>query len=162
MTTALFIGRFQPFHKAHLKDIKTILKKKKKIIIGIGSSQYSNTKENPFTFEERVKMIDAALKDEDISQYKIFPIPDINNHSKWVEHVKSLVPEFDVIFTRNPLTEELFKKAGFKVERLKEVKDISATKIREKIIKGEKWEELLPKAVSKYLKEINGIERIKK
>ena len=39
MKRALFIGRFQPFHKAHLSDVKLALKECDKIIIAIGSSQ---------------------------------------------------------------------------------------------------------------------------
>ena len=38
MTTALFIGRFQPFHLGHLKDIQGISREVDKVIIGIGSS----------------------------------------------------------------------------------------------------------------------------
>jgi len=52
---ALFIGRFQPFHSGHLDAIKQI--SEEEIIIGIGSSQYSKTEENPYSFEERKKMI---------------------------------------------------------------------------------------------------------
>ena len=51
---ALYIGRFQPFHKGHLKILQKLAKKYDEIIIGIGSSQYSNTLENPFTSEERI------------------------------------------------------------------------------------------------------------
>ena len=40
--TALFIGRFQPFHKGHLAAIKWILKKEGKIFIVIGSNQQSS------------------------------------------------------------------------------------------------------------------------
>lgn len=160
MTTALFIGRFQPFHKAHLKDIKEILKQADEVIIAIGSSQYSHTKENPFTVEERIRMIEDTLIEENISNYTIFPVPDIKNHSKWVEHVTSLVPKFDVVFTSNAFTENLFKKKGFKVKKLKLVKGISATIIRHRMLKGEGWEELLPEAIVKYIKEINGVKRI--
>jgi len=161
MTTALFIGRFQPFHKGHLKDIKEILKQADEVIIGIGSSQHSHTKENPFTVDERIRMIEDTLIEENISNYTIFPIPDIDNHSKWVEHVTDLVPKFDIVFTRNDFTEKLFKKKGYKVKKLELVKGISATIIRNKMLNNKNWEELLPKAVVKYLEEINGKKRIK-
>jgi cytidyltransferase-like protein len=41
---AIFVGRFQPFHKGHLKAIRWILKREKEIFIVIGSSQESFTK----------------------------------------------------------------------------------------------------------------------
>lgn len=46
--TALFVGRFQPFHLGHLKVIKDILKKNDFIVIAIGSSDEKNTDKNPF------------------------------------------------------------------------------------------------------------------
>ena len=54
---ALYIGRFQPFHNVHLKILQKFTKKYDEIIIGIGSAQYSNTLDNPFTLEERKLMI---------------------------------------------------------------------------------------------------------
>ena len=59
MKKALFIGRFQPFHQGHLDAIKQI--SEDEIIIGIGSSQYSKTDDNPYSFEERQKMIEKTL-----------------------------------------------------------------------------------------------------
>lgn len=56
---ALFIGRFQPFHSGHLDAIKQI--SEDEIIIGVGSSQYSGTEDNPHSFEERKKMIERSL-----------------------------------------------------------------------------------------------------
>ena len=87
---ALVIGRFQPFHKGHLELLLHISKDFEKIIIGIGSSQYSNTKQNPFSGEERKKMIELALK-EWISNYETIYIPDIHDSEKWVDqHLSSV------------------------------------------------------------------------
>ena len=74
MKTALFIGRFQPFHIGHLKVIKWILKKYDKVIIVIGTSQESNTDKNPFSIEERKEMINKTLKTENIEKYEIIDI----------------------------------------------------------------------------------------
>ena len=76
---ALLIGRFQPFHKGHLQAIKKILKEANEVVIVIGSSQFKNTVENPFSAEERLEMIRQALKEEMISRYQVFKVPDINN-----------------------------------------------------------------------------------
>ena len=47
------IGRFQPFHLGHLEAIKFALSKVEHLHVGIGSSNKSHEKRNPFTADER-------------------------------------------------------------------------------------------------------------
>jgi len=75
---ALFIGRFQPFHNGHAEVVRFLSKEYDEFIIGIGSAQSSHEIENPFTAKERTKMIKAFLKSEDIINFQICEIPDIN------------------------------------------------------------------------------------
>lgn len=90
------IGRFQPFHKGHLKLLKEISKEYDEIIIGIGSAQcmyvtspenivykissikMPDTLDNPFTLYERISMIKNSLESENIKNYHLINIPDIN------------------------------------------------------------------------------------
>ncbi|MBU2542883.1 quinolinate synthase NadA [Patescibacteria group bacterium] len=127
MTTALFIGRFQPFHLGHIDAIKQI--SESQIIIGIGSSQYSKTDDNPYGFEERKKMIEQSLANEKIN-YKIIAIPDIHDENNWVEHVKKTVGDFDIVYTGNDLIKRLFKEKNIIVKNIKINIPISGTKIR--------------------------------
>ncbi|HDO19720.1 MAG TPA: nicotinamide-nucleotide adenylyltransferase [Thermoplasmatales archaeon] len=161
---ALFIGRFQPFHMGHLRVIKEYSLLYDKIAIGIGSSQYHHTKENPFTVEERERMIRDSLKKEEIDNYEIYCIPDIHNYPKWVSHVESIVPEFDVVLARNPLTVKLFKDKGYKVIEPPQYygNECSGSEIRKRIAEDEKWKHLVPDAVIKVIEEIGGVERIKR
>ena len=161
---ALFIGRFQPFHKGHFETIKNISKIYDQIIIGIGSSQYGHISENPFTSEERIEMINKTLDRNDIKNYKIILIPDIHNPPKWVDHVKSIIKDFDVIITNNLFTKSLFLEKKYEViETPLYKKEIYSGKvIREKIKNGEQWEDLVPEEVERYIKRINGINRLKK
>ena len=161
MTAGLFIGRFQPFHNAHLIDIKKALKEVDKLIILIGSAQHSHTKENPFSADERVKMIKSVLQKENIKNYEIYTIADINDDSKWVDHVKKSIPEFDVVYSGNQRVIGLFEENGIPVKKIKLIENLSATLVREKIKKNKKWETDVPKAVAESLKKIKGIKRIK-
>ena len=154
MTTALFIGRFQPFHSAHLNDVKKILKSFDKMIIGIGSSQEKRTKKNPFSFKERKKMIEETLKNLKIKNFKIFPIPDFYNDVKWIDYIKKYLPKFDCVYSGNEWTLKCFRKHGMKTRKIKLEKGTSSTKIREMIAKNEKWEKIVPKEVCKYIEEI--------
>lgn len=127
---ALFIGRFQPFHSGHLDAIKQI--KTDKVIVGVGSSQYSSTADNPFSFEEREKMIENILTGLGIN-YKIVAVPDIHDAKNWVAHVEKIVGNFDVVYTGNSVVEQLFKEKGYIVKKLKINIKISGTELRNKM-----------------------------
>ncbi|MEM1585851.1 MAG: nicotinamide-nucleotide adenylyltransferase [Candidatus Bathyarchaeia archaeon] len=162
---ALYVGRFQPFHLGHLEAIKYILSNSDEIIIVVGSSQESHTLENPFTAGERIYMIRLALNElgVDPSRYYIIPVTDLDIHSLWVSHVRSQVPKFDVVYSNEPLTRRLFIESGFKVEPIPFYRRniCSATEIRRRMLLNLNWEDLLPKSVAAYIKEINGVERLK-
>ncbi|MCJ7572604.1 MAG: nicotinamide-nucleotide adenylyltransferase [Candidatus Thermoplasmatota archaeon] len=151
---ALFIGRFQPFHNGHLKAIRYLSDKYDEIIIGIGSSQYSNTIDNPFSSDERMLMIKESLKQENIINYKIILIPDIHNPPKWVDHVLSINSDFDVVVSNNDFTKQLFLEKGFKIQKtpLFNKKEYSGRVIRRKISDNESWENLVPKSCIQIIK----------
>ncbi len=150
----LFIGRFQPFHKGHLKAIKYLSKRYDEIIIGIGSSQYSKTIDNPFSSNERTLMIQKSLKQENIINYKIILIPDIHNPPKWVNHVLSIISDFNIIVSNNNFTQKLFSEKGFKIIQtpIFNKKYYSGRVIRKMIKENELWENLVPKPCIQIIK----------
>jgi len=162
----LFVGRFQPFHRGHLHAIPDMLRNVDELIIAIGSAQCSHTVENPFTAGERIEMIRRALRAErmDPSKYLLIPITDLNDHRLWVSHVRSLVPQFDMVFSNKPLVKILFAEAGFSVSpiSLYHREQYSATEVRRRIIeKDETWKELVPNEVAEFIKSIKGDERLR-
>jgi nicotinamide-nucleotide adenylyltransferase len=161
----LFIGRFQPFHLGHLEVIKKILTEVKEVVIVIGSSQYSHLVDNPFTAGERIFMVRSALEESEIlcNFFWIVPVPDVHLHMMWVSALKGYTPQFQIVYSNEPLTQRLFKEAGYQVEpiRFYKRKLYSSTEIRRRIIEGERWEELVPFSVAEYLKKIDGINRLK-
>jgi len=141
MPTALFIGRFQPFHKGHHSVIKKLLDKHYKVIIGIGSSQESRTNKNPYTFEERRKMLTSCT---DVPAENIFPIPDTPTDEEWVGHVKSIVPKFDEVHSGNELVTKLFKEKGYMVYPVDIIHEITATEVRKLMREGKDFKKYLP------------------
>src|SRR2546425_10887999 len=165
MTTGLYVGRFQPFHLGHLDAIRHILGQLDDLVIVVGSAQHSHTLENPFTAGERITMIRLALQEANISleKYVIVPLPDWDIHKVWVAHLLSQTPAFQVAYTNEPLTGRLLKEAGIKVEHIPfyHRDKFTATEVRRRLLAGENWEELVPKSVAEYLRQIGGDERIR-
>ena len=159
----LFIGRFQPFHKGHLKVIQDASKEYQEIIIGIGSSQYGHKSVNPFSADERKKMIELSLKKIGIKNFKIILIPDIHNPPKWVDHVLSVISGFDVVLTNNSFTKSLFLEKGFNVKETKlyNKDNYSGKIIRERMIEDKGWENSVPEEVATIIKKINGEKRVR-
>ncbi|MEM2280481.1 MAG: nicotinamide-nucleotide adenylyltransferase [Candidatus Bathyarchaeia archaeon] len=161
----LFVGRFQPFHKGHLQAVKEILDEVDELVIVVGSAQYSHRIDNPFTTGERLVMIRKALEEEkiDLGRIWIVPVPDVHIHMVWVSTVEGYTPRFDVVYSNEPLTRRLFIEAGYEVKSMRFHKRevYSATEIRERMLKGENWEELVPEGVASFIKEIGGVERLK-
>jgi len=161
---ALFIGRFQPLHIGHLKIIQNLSKEYDEIIIGIGSSQYGNTLDNPFTANERKMMISKTMEKNNINKYRIVTIPDIHDPPRWVEHVLSIVSDFDIVISNNELTKKLFSEKGYNVKETKKYdkNKYAGRTIRKKMINNEPWDKLVPEEIYKIIKQIGGEERLKK
>ncbi len=160
-TIGLFIGRFQPLHNAHLRDIKEALREVDFLYIGIGSANEKRTEKNPFSARERKKMIDAALKEEGISAYELVEIPDFHDDGKWAAHIQKIMPKPDVVFMGNAQAREFFEKRGYKTKLLPFIEGVSATQVRNMIADGIKWEQIVPKPVSAYIAKNRLIEKIR-
>ena len=165
-------GRFQPFHLDHLKYFLVAKKKCDLLIVGITNPDPILTKydeanphrslfaSNPFTYFERFFMIKEALLNAGLkrNEFEIVPFP-INKP----ELLKHYVPIEKSIFYMTVFDEWGWKKKktlesiGAKVEILwsgkKEDKGLSSSEIRKRIIKGEKWNNLVPVGVYRIMKD---------
>ncbi|HEY7735100.1 MAG TPA: nicotinamide-nucleotide adenylyltransferase [Nitrososphaera sp.] len=164
--TALFIGRFQPFHLGHLATVRFALGKAKVLVIVVGSAQKSHEPRNPFTSGERIRMIKETLNAEkiDANRIMIVPVPDVGDHSRWTHKVDELVPEYDLVIANDPFTLMLFRERGIRVLQapLYRRSEMAATEIR-KMMREDKrgWEKMVSVPVHKILKEIDGVNRVK-
>jgi nicotinamide-nucleotide adenylyltransferase len=162
---ALYPGRFQPFHLGHLEAVRMILGNASEVIVMIGSALQSHTLKNPFTAGERTTMVKLALDEAGINpaRYNIVPVTDLEIHGIWVSHVCSLVPKFEVVYSNEPLTRRLFIEAGFDVEAIPFYRRqlCSSTEIRKRMLQDKSWQALLPKSVASYIKEIQGVQRLR-
>jgi bifunctional NMN adenylyltransferase/nudix hydrolase len=99
----VFIGRFQPVHKAHLKIIQQALEISETVIIAVGTAKRSKTIKNPWSTSERIEMIKDALAEiydvkpgwtdkphETLSRIKFVEVRDHKyNNTKWATEIYS-------------------------------------------------------------------------
>jgi bifunctional NMN adenylyltransferase/nudix hydrolase len=89
--TLVLIGRFQPIHNAHLEIIKRATALCDKLVIVTGSAAQPRTYKNPFTSNERARMIKAATGGLNMF-INVEENPDtIYNDQAWAVRVQALV-----------------------------------------------------------------------
>ena len=159
----LLIGRFQPFHLGHLEALQFALSKVDNLWLGLGSSIKSIEKSNPFSAEERKKMILSSIDDSMKNKITIYFIPDVDNHVKWIEKIDTIVPTFDIIFSNDPLTDHLYSKRTVRVIPIPFLKrdQLSGTRIRDLIKNDQKWDDLVPSGTNHLLENLNAKNRLK-
>ena len=161
------IGRFQPFHKGHLKLGHQILDDCEELVIAVGSSQFNYTFLNPFTAGERVYFIHNSLVEAkiDLRRVYIVPIFNLENNAIWVQHLRSMLPKFDCIYSGNKFVLELLSRSSetFDVRTPKFYDEINCngTNIRMNIVMDKEWKDYVPDAVHSMISEVDGIRRIK-
>ena len=162
---ALMIGRFQPFHLGHLELTRQALSSYDELIVAVTSSQFNYMERDPFTAGERIEMILASLKDEgaDLSRCIVVPLENQFNVATWHSYLESTLPRFDVVFSGNEYVSMLLKGSGVPVvpPRFLEISKFNASRIRRMMICDEPWELLVPAAVVRIIREIEGINRLK-
>lgn len=85
--TAIYIGRFEPFHSGHLALLRKALDSALQVIVVMGSAWQARSPKNPFTWQEREAMLRAALPQADQNRVQVMPVRDYYNESLWVQAV---------------------------------------------------------------------------
>ncbi len=126
------------------------------------AAQYNFTLENPFTAGERIWMIRFACN-KFLDRIIVLPILNIENNSPWLCNLKSFAPPFDILFSNHPLVKILAEKEKMEVRPIPFLKreEYVGEKIREMMLKGDDWRELLPEEVVDVIEKIKGVERIR-
>ena len=95
--TLVLIGRFQPFHTAHLEIVKRATALADQIVIIVGSSFQPRTYKNPFTFEERKAMIKSATAGLNIQVHVESNFDTVYNDQAWAVRVQGIVSRYRVL-----------------------------------------------------------------
>ena len=95
--TLVLIGRFQPLHNAHLEIIKRCTALTNQLVVIAGSAKQPRTYKNPFTFDERARMIKAATSGLSMNIYVEPNIDTIYNDQAWAVRVQGIVSKYRCI-----------------------------------------------------------------
>jgi nicotinamide mononucleotide adenylyltransferase len=108
--TALRVARMQPLHLWHVDAIKQAFQSGiKKLLIGIWSADKKDTDDNPFTAEERKKMLIDVLQAEWLlDKCSIYYLTDLNNNALRRNQIDNELDDFYYLVSDNDYLKTLF------------------------------------------------------
>jgi nicotinamide mononucleotide adenylyltransferase len=152
-------GRFQGFHNEHLDYVLSHYGEKH-LIIGITNPEPSefkfvknsphrhNQKDNPFTYFERMTMIQKSLYRENIDMNYISITPfHLWTKDKWnlyLPNPNEITQHVRIFSDWEKEKVKMFEEEGFIVKTYKKIKTMEAQIVRKRIRNNENWQELVP------------------
>lgn len=167
--TGVIHGRFQVLHNDHLKYLMAGKAECRHLVVGItnpdptltrndpSDPERSRPASNPLTYFERYVLIRSVLKDEGLTydQFSIVPFP-INFPDLYRHYLPLNATFFLTIYDQwGERKLERFQSLGLQTEILwrkpAEEKGLRATEIRNRMIRGEPWEDLVPPGAARLM-----------
>ncbi len=142
---AVFIGRFQVFHRGHHRVIEEYRDRFDEFLLGMGSPTKSRTSDNPLTAGEREDIIHACFPGIDVLQIEDEG-PTEEDNQRWAEKLGPTTGA-DVVISQNDLVKRLIREytdLDLIEQDLYDPDRFSGTEIRRRIRDDEAWEELVP------------------
>jgi len=89
---AVVIGRFQPLHFGHQRLIEEALRAADRVIVVVGSDRKPRSFKNPFTFDERERMVRSCLRSTEQMRVSVVGVGDSPyNDQLWIASIQSAV-----------------------------------------------------------------------
>lgn len=161
---AVVIGRFQPVHQGHINLFKRAAQISKNRLILVGSSFIARNIKNPFTYDERRNMINAACSELRNGNFNIAPITDdLYNDTVWLGNVQTEIDNQLHKLGLDPKTARVAIVGHHKDDssyyldmfpitvEVKSQETISSTAVRELLFSEGEFHKDLPKVTRDYL-----------
>ena len=160
-------GRFQPFHNGHLEYLRGAAARSDEVFVGITNPDPARIKEepsdplrhlpesNPYTYVERLLMVEAVADDEGSARH-VIPFP-VNEPELWPAYVPDGVTQYLRLFSEWGGTKlERMRDAGYEVVVLDEgaEKEISGADVRAAMRADGDWESLVPPGVARVIRSL--------
>lgn len=131
----VILGRFQPFHLGHaalfraaFEGAASCASPPEVLRVAIGSSNRPTSLTNPWTWQERVRLIEAwwssdgeaAARDAGLPDLGLecVAIPDLGDPPNWVAHAEQYHGDAGTLATSDEATADLYRAAGWPVVAL--------------------------------------------
>lgn len=161
-------GRFQPLHEGHLEYLLAGARRCRVLVVGITNPDPWQVRAeptaphrgdgtaNPFTFYERLLMVEGALRDNGLadSEFRIVPFP--HGFPERLHHYLPVdAPILLTIYDAwGEEKQRRFQELGRATEVLwrRDTTVTSGTDIRRRLRAGEPWEHLVPPATARVIR----------
>jgi nicotinamide mononucleotide adenylyltransferase len=173
-TYGMIHGRFQPFHLEHLRYFRIAWERSENVLVGITNPDPNAVVEdelsphrhlpedNPFTFTERLMMIQDTLREEGYPMDRIFIVPlPIHHPERWRFYIPEGTAMFVIAYSPwERMKAERLRAAGLEVVLIDSLaKGISGQEVRSLIESGGDWERFVPPAVARFIRMKRGEDR---
>lgn len=158
---AVYVGRFQPPHAAHLASIRHALVHADHLLVLLGSANLARSVKNPFSAPERAEMLRGALREvgADVRRVTFRPLPDRFDAELWAADVRreaarmfgESAPVSLVGFEKDASTAYLRWFPGWGRLPVPEVPGLNATDLRAAYFTGGPLPGGMPEAVRVFL-----------
>lgn len=134
---AVVVGRWHIVHKGHETLFKAALALAGTVVIVIGSAFRSRDARNPFTWQERAKMIESTLTAQERARVRFLPVRDYHDDSRWNAAVREGMREHAqarqsvvLVGFRKDWTSDYLHHMGWTLHSVEQAHCIDATELR--------------------------------
>jgi cytidyltransferase-like protein len=161
-------GRFQPFHLGHLEYLRGAAQRSGEVFVGITNPDPTRVKpeasdplrhlpeSNPWTYVERLLMVEAATADLGLEPSRVHVIPfPVNEPELWPAYVPDGATQYIRLFSDWGGTKlQRLQDAGHEVVVLDEgaEKGVSGAEVRAAMREGGDWEALVSPGVARVIR----------
>ena len=163
-------GRFQPFHLGHLEYLRGAAERSDEVFVGITNPDPARIKlepsdplrhlpeSNPWSYVERLLMVEAAAADLGLDPASVHVIPfPVNEPELWPAYVPDGATQYMRLFSGwGEKKIERLRAAGYEVVVLNEgaEKEVAGAEVRALLRDGGDWEQLVPAGVARVIRSL--------
>ncbi|GAA5038170.1 hypothetical protein GCM10011506_35120 [Marivirga lumbricoides] len=157
----LFITRAQPLHNGHAAFIEEMANENDEFIILLAAAEQCHQSKNPLSATERLEMVHSYLNSYYTHRFYLVALPQNSFTLENMYELSYLLPDFQSVYATNPVIISMCNSMNIPVKTLKQNVNISATEIRNRILKNEPCGAMLPPLILSYLEKISFQERLR-